>query len=245
VRVTEKGRRLLAGESMPTLLVPAKSGRGAASAVDHDSWDGVDHGLFDALRLLRREEAIAREVPAYIVFGDTTLRDMARRRPSTVARLLDVHGVGQQEAANFGQQFVECIVGYCSQQGLERDVQPAAVMPNRPAATAIPPAAAVKAFPLFDEALSVSEVAKRLGRAVSTTQGYLDAYLRHRKVIDPVPWVPQREFEQIAGAVRETGAERLKAIHEALDGRISYEHIRAAIICLENRAAASENGANT
>jgi ATP-dependent DNA helicase RecQ len=243
VRVTEKGRRLLAGELTPTLLVPAKAGRPAAAAVDQDSWEGVDHGLFDALRQLRREEAVSRAVPAYIVFGDKTLRDLARQRPSTVERMLDVHGVGQQKAANFGQQFVECIVGYCSQQGLTMDVRPEKGLPKRPTSTtpSPPPPAAVKAFPLFDEGLSVEEVAQRLGRAMSTTFGYLDAYLRHRKVVDPVPWLATQEFEEIADAARRSGAERLKSLYEALDGRISYEHIRIAVVCLENRAAAQAN----
>jgi ATP-dependent DNA helicase RecQ len=247
VRVTEAGRRLLAGEVTPTLLVPAKAaGRAAAAAADEDSWEGVDHGLFDALRQLRREEAVGRGVPAYIVFGDRTLRDLARRRPSTVERMLDVHGVGRQKAADFGQQFVECIVGYCGQHALAMDVRPAVNATKKPAsAPAIPPAAAVKAFPLFDEGLSVEDVAQRLGRAVSTTYGYLDAYLRHRKVIDPVPWLASQEFEAIAEAVRQTGAERLKSIYEALNGRIGYEHIRIAVVCLENRAAAQTNATNT
>jgi ATP-dependent DNA helicase RecQ len=240
VRVTEKGRRLLAGELTPTLLVPAKAaGRAAAAAVDEDSWEGVDHGLFDALRQLRREEAVSRAVPAYIVFGDRTLRDLARRRPSTVERMLDVHGVGRQKAADFGQQVVECIVAYCSQHALTMDVSPAVrVTKQADDAPWIPPAAALKAFPLFDEGLGVEEVAQQLGRAMSTTYGYLDAYLRHRKVVDPVPWLASQEFEEIADAVRNTGAERLKNIYETLGGRVGYEHIRIAVVCLQNRAAA-------
>ena len=53
------------------------------SAFDDDSWEGVDRGLFECLRTLRREKADAQEVPAYVVFSDATLRDMARRRPSS------------------------------------------------------------------------------------------------------------------------------------------------------------------
>jgi ATP-dependent DNA helicase RecQ len=246
VCLTEKGRQLLAGEVTPILLMPAKAGgRGAAAVAYEDSWEGVDHGLFDKLRQLRREEAVSRAVPAYIVFGDRTLRDLARRRPSTVERMLDVHGIGRQKAADFGQPFVECIVGYCGQHGLPLDVRPPENARKQPAsAPSIPPAAALKAFPLFEEGLSVEEVAQRLGRAMSTTYGYLDAYLRHRKVVDPVPWLASRTFDEIADAVRQTGTERLKSVYEALSGSIPYEHIRIAVVCLQNRAAAQTNATN-
>lgn len=240
VRVTEEGRRLLAGDVAPTLLVPAKSSRSPSSAVDHDSWEGVDHGLFDALRQLRREEAISREVPAYIVFSDTTLRDMARRRPSTVERMLDVHGVGRQKSANFGEDFVTCIADYCRQHGLRMDVAHETKAPKVAAAPSAPSVAAVKSFPLFDEGLSVEEVAERLGRALSTTYGYLEAYVRHRRVADAVRWIAPQELEEILTAIRQTGADRLKPIYEALDGRVGYERIRIAVICLENQAAAAD-----
>ncbi len=57
VRVTDKGRQLLARQLTPTLLRPAKDSRELASAAILDSWEGVDRELFDTLRTLRRNEA--------------------------------------------------------------------------------------------------------------------------------------------------------------------------------------------
>jgi ATP-dependent DNA helicase RecQ len=68
---------------------------------------------------LRRELAAERGVPAHIVFGDATLREMARQRPSTPAGLLEVRGVGQQKLADFGAQFLDRIVAHCREHGLE------------------------------------------------------------------------------------------------------------------------------
>ena len=120
--MTNEGRRLLAGEITPTLSRPAKR-LALFAAVDADSWEGVDRDLFDALRQLRARSQ-PRTVPAYIVFGDATLRDMARHRPSTVERFLDVRGVGQQKAVDFGELFVNRIVTYCREHELEMDVRP-------------------------------------------------------------------------------------------------------------------------
>jgi ATP-dependent DNA helicase RecQ len=239
VRVTQEGRRLLASEVAPTLLVPSKSGRSKSAAAEADSWEGVDHGLFDALRQLRRQEALRRQVPAYIVFSDTTLRDMARKRPSSVDAMLDVHGVGRQKSADFGEHFVAHIVEYCEANGLSMDVGSATA--RRQASAGPPSAAAIRAFPLFDEGLSVEEVTERLGRELSTVYGYLDAYIRHRRVVDPVQWIAPHEVEKITAVAQQMGDSRLKPIYDALKGEIGYESIRVVVGCLQNQqATASE-----
>jgi ATP-dependent DNA helicase RecQ len=213
---------------------PPKEVRAQTPAALLDSLEGVDQGLFDSLRQLRRDEAIKRGVPAYIVFSDATLRDMARRRPSTVERLLDVRGVGQQKSADFGRRFTECIVVYCRQHGVAMDVSPEPVR-REPSST--PSAGALQSFPLFDEGLSAEEAAERLSRAVSTTYGYLESYIKQRRVTDPSRWISSRELEQVAVVVQHAGAERLKPIYDALHGRVGYERIRIAVACLANQAA--------
>jgi ATP-dependent DNA helicase RecQ len=239
LRLTNEGRRLIHGECTPTLLVPAtaKDRRVETPTSILDSWEGVDEGLFEELRQLRRAEAMARGVPAYIVFGDAALRDMARRRPSTLERFLDVHGVGRQKAADFGQQFVDSIVRYCGQHGVAMDVVPDAPPLRAPAEVVSPLSAdAVASFELFDEGLRVEQAAERLGRAPSTTYEYLETYIRHRRITDASRWIPPRELEQIEVVVQHAGAERLKPIYEALHGRVPYETIRIAVACLANRA---------
>jgi ATP-dependent DNA helicase RecQ len=233
LRVTGEGRRLLAGQATPTLLRPTKnaSERSAGAAVD--SWDGVDRQLFDVLRQLRRNEATERGVPTYIVFSDATLRDMARQRPSTLEALLRVKGIGQKKLADFGQQFVECIANYCSEHGLAMDAEPE--QPARAVAPTIS-ASAVQAFPLFDEGLSVEQVAERMGRAVSTVCGYLDAYIRQRRIIDASRWIPRGEVARIESAVEEAKTRRLKPIFEALGGEVGYERIRIVVGCLANQS---------
>jgi ATP-dependent DNA helicase RecQ len=88
----------------------SRSGRDAAMGrVERESWEGVDRDLFDALRALRLEIARGRGVPPYVVFHDSTLREMARLKPATLSALLHVPGVGARKAEDFGQQFLEVI----------------------------------------------------------------------------------------------------------------------------------------
>ena len=67
----------------------------------------MDGDLFEKLRKLRRELARERGVPAYIVFGDVTLRDIARKSPSTADALLRVPGIGMKKLEQYGEQILE------------------------------------------------------------------------------------------------------------------------------------------
>ena len=68
-----------------------------------------DHGLFDVLRDVRLRLARARGVPPYVIFHDTTLRDMVQRRPTTLEDLHEVYGVGMRKASDFGDAFLDAI----------------------------------------------------------------------------------------------------------------------------------------
>jgi ATP-dependent DNA helicase RecQ len=70
---------------------------------------GVDPELFDALRAVRLRLARARGVPPYVIFHDTTLQQMADRKPATLDDLHEIHGVGAKKAADFGDDFLDAI----------------------------------------------------------------------------------------------------------------------------------------
>jgi ATP-dependent DNA helicase RecQ len=76
-----------------------------------------DQSLFDRLRRLRKKLADARGVPAYIVFSDVSLRQMARHYPTSPTEFARISGVGERKLADFGQAFIESIVGYLQKNG--------------------------------------------------------------------------------------------------------------------------------
>jgi ATP-dependent DNA helicase RecQ len=110
LRLTPAGTKMLKGEGVCTLyreLQPPKGkwrrrGEGAVSF-------GGDPELFDALRAVRLRLARERGVPPYVIFHDTTLQQMADRRPSTLDDLHQIYGVGAKKAADFGDAFLDAI----------------------------------------------------------------------------------------------------------------------------------------
>jgi ATP-dependent DNA helicase RecQ len=88
---------------------PEKGKPDKRSPADTASWDGVDRELFDVLRALRLDIARARRVPPYVVFHDTTLRELARLKPASVADLRHVYGIGARKADDLGDVIIEAI----------------------------------------------------------------------------------------------------------------------------------------
>lgn len=79
------------------------------AALDSKPRIGDDAELFERLRALRRELAEWRDVPPYIVCGDKTLRGLCRQRPATREDLLEVSGIGERKADEFGEAFLRAI----------------------------------------------------------------------------------------------------------------------------------------
>ncbi|MEM8961958.1 MAG: DNA helicase RecQ [Acidobacteriota bacterium] len=91
--------------------------RTARRQVPTESWEGVDRELFDALREWRREVAIERGVPPYVIFHDTVLRALARDRPTDRGAMLEIPGIGEKKAADLGPDVLRRIASFRGPEG--------------------------------------------------------------------------------------------------------------------------------
>jgi ATP-dependent DNA helicase RecQ len=92
----KKGAKKRAGAGDKLVEVPA-----VARDVGAD-----EEALFEELRALRRQIADREGVPAYVIFHDATLREMAAVRPATLDEMLDVSGVGERKLEKYGEEFL-------------------------------------------------------------------------------------------------------------------------------------------
>jgi len=112
LRLTTAGASLLRGQGDCVLyreVKPPSSRKRSRSGVRDSITVTVDSDLFDVLREVRLRLARERAVPPYVIFHDTTLRDMVERRPKTLDDLREVYGVGAKKAADFGDAFLDAI----------------------------------------------------------------------------------------------------------------------------------------
>ena len=101
-------RSVMRGEREVTLL-DARRTLARRSDAERQSWADVDRDLFDRLRAVRRELAESEGRPPFMIFADTSLRDMARLRPDTLQALRTCHGVGDAKLERYGEAFLEAI----------------------------------------------------------------------------------------------------------------------------------------
>ena len=233
VQVTPKGRELLRGGGSPRLLQPRKrkSSSEASAEVRRENWDGVDRSLFERLREVRKELAEERGVPAYIVFGDATLRELARQKPTSIEDFQQVRGVGEKKLRDYGDIFVDHIRTHLQS---EADPNPSPVRSVSPKSSRKVSSASRRAWQFFRDGLSLPEVIETTGRASSTVTGYLCDFLDAENRTDPLPWVNAETFERVRAKTKELQTDSLKQLFEALDETVSYDEIRISLTCVAN-----------
>ncbi|PIU40600.1 MAG: DNA helicase RecQ [Candidatus Omnitrophica bacterium CG07_land_8_20_14_0_80_50_8] len=119
LELTAEGRRVLVQRvpvSLTEPLVPVTRPSFVSRSWQAKSRPGeisCDETLFERLRQLRKRLADERNVPAYIVFSDVSLRQMARDRPKDKRAFRNISGVGEKKLENLGDIFISEIAEYC------------------------------------------------------------------------------------------------------------------------------------
>ncbi len=111
LELTEEGMAVLRARTPITLTKPMDLPKARRTARREGDIE-CDEILFDRLRTLRKQLADERRVPAYIIFGDTTLRAMARQYPESVDDMDGIPGMGEKKRAEFGELFANEVAAY-------------------------------------------------------------------------------------------------------------------------------------
>lgn len=110
LKITDKGFALLKGGAgfryRSDVILKKQAKKPGKTVLD---LPGEARGLFQALKSYRKEIAAERSVPAYIIFSDKSLTDMAINRPETMDQFGDIYGVGAGKKKEFGERFINFI----------------------------------------------------------------------------------------------------------------------------------------
>ena len=111
LKLGEGAREILRGERRVTFrqLRPARAKKRASAPADRVPPSGPEQELFEILRAARLRIALEQNVPPYVVFHDSTLREMARLRPRDKAEMARISGVGQAKLDRYGDTFLAVI----------------------------------------------------------------------------------------------------------------------------------------
>jgi ATP-dependent DNA helicase RecQ len=185
-----------------------------------------DESLFAILRSRRKEIADQAGVPPYVIFSDRTLVEMAAYYPQSPERLLDISGVGQVKANQYGGTFLAIIREYCREHGISE--KPKAVRRIRNDSGR----RYVETGKAFNDGASVEALVKRYGVKMSTILDHLTQYtaagyrLRPADDLLTLTSTPVDQQAAVFAAFDALSPTYLKPVFDKLDGLVEYDELR-------------------
>ena len=234
--ITDKGLHFLTCREEVELSRPTEQAD-AASVARAGSLE-CDEGLFEVLRGLRKQIADERGVPPYIVFGDRSLRHMARQYPVTEAEMRGVSGVGRQKLLDFGADFIAAIALWLTTN--DRQVFIAPSRPPRQLKNGALKDSARDTLARFDAGKSVAEIAAERELVEGTILSHLSEAVAFGILkTSPRNFYTEAQEQRIDAAIAEHGFEKLAPVHHALaesGDAIDYGILRMHVAFLQFRA---------
>ncbi len=205
-----------------------------------------DEALFERLRGLRKDLADARDVPAYVVFSDVALRQMARRYPADEAAFARISGVGERKLREFGRAFLDAIAAHLRERpqtdfGEETEPAPPAPAPRR-SADGLLNETARETLRQFREGRSIPEIAGDRGLTASTVSGHLADALDAGEEVDAERLFAAEERARVGAAFAAKGTGSLAAVRERLGRAVDYDRLRVYRAFLEARERRASEG---
>lgn len=190
----------------------------------------MHESLFNDLKNLRKKIAMKKNVPPYVIFADTTLKEMAKYLPQNKNELLRVKGVGAVKVETYGSMFLDTIVKYIDanpidSMGLEtkKDSQEKSAHPNKIKTHLI-------TYELHQQGLSIEEIAKERGSTENTILGHLEKCFEEGLEIEHNDMIEEDIEQRVLKVVEEVGDQILKPIKEKLPEEISYLDIKKVLL---------------
>jgi ATP-dependent DNA helicase RecQ len=190
----------------------------------------IDPDLHAFLREWRREMAKQQNVPAFVVMHDTTLDEICQTRPSSLAGLLQVSGIGERKAELYGQQILEALRRF-------RGGARAAVLPEK---RLKPIEETVR---LLAEGRTLDEIAVIRGRQRSTIASMVSDLVERGEVKFQPGWVEQEKQARIEDACARLGLGKLTPLKDVLPAEITFEEIRLVVARLRRQQNNPQAGA--
>jgi len=186
-----------------------------------------DTDLRDYLREWRRKTAKEQGMPAYVVLHDTTLEEICRIQPSSIAQLRTITGIGERKAATYGQEILGALQRYS--EGAR-----ASALPQKKTAPAL------ETLQLLSEGKTLEEIAQTRGRQLSTVMNAVATLVEAGEVEFQPAWIDRSRLSIIEAACARPGVEnieRLKPLKDVLPPEITYDEIRLVLAHLKRNQA--------
>ena len=189
----------------------------AASALPADHKE-----LFEKLRTLRKNIADKNGIAPYMIFHDSSLRDMVARLPRTKEEFLGVLGVGESKADKYGKLFIEEVHKFLRDHPIEKlDLPKVSYIPPIESETSL------VSLRLYKQGQTPLQIAESRKLAVTTIMSHLEIYIANGEIADISGFVADEKIPRIKAAFAKHGDAVLSPVMEALGkGNFTYDELK-------------------
>ncbi|MBI1184078.1 DNA helicase RecQ [bacterium] len=221
LKITQSGNEVLFGKKTQQLVVfDAEKEKFNKTDKPKTKKEKREEGLFEALKKKRQELAAAKGVPAYTVFNDATLTEMAEKTPLFVEDLAEISGIGEFKQKEYGSIFVQTIRDFLLHNEVGK----------------VKNLSYFQTFEAYQKGLTAQEIAKERGLNKGTVYGHLAWLIDHSENIEVSNYLSKTDLEDIIKAVKHLeSAEYLNGIKEYLNDRLEYGLIKLGVAYLKKK----------
>ena len=227
IEMTDEGMELLRSRKAVTLTRPPPEPEGGGRERERKRRVGdiaCDEALFEQLRKLRKEIADSRDVPAYIIFSDVSLRIMAREYPVTERAFAGITGVGTKKLDEFGAQFMDAIQKYLRENPRQVFADELDRFNGPPPKKAAPPTSR-ESWRMFAAGQSFAQIALTRGMAESTIVKHIADAIEAGEPFDAAAHFTAAEQAELEAAFTAHSDYALGPVKEALGERYDYSRL--------------------
>lgn len=167
--------------------------------------------LLENLKKIRKNIADRENIAPYVIFGDSTLKLMAQLQPKNLQEFSKISGINDYKVNKYGDYFISEIRSFCQQQQLPE---------------ALPTNSQMKTLQLYQQGLTIQEMAKERNLAISTIVTHLSELIELNQPIKIDELVIPVKQEIIIKAIEKLGDESLRILRENLGEIYSYDEIK-------------------
>ena len=216
LKLTPKAYAVFRGETVLGTMLEAPRPEKAVVA-PHDV------ALFDLLRAKRKALADAANLPPYTIFSDRTLVEMAIYYPQSTQRLATLYGVGAAKLQKYADEFLPIIRAYCAEQGVQEKRKPVTSGSGAKRRRE-------EVVELWNDGHNLADLAAQYQIKVSTVLNHLWGAMQEGAALragDLLAYseLPPAEQERVLDAFAAHGADFLRPVFDALDGRVSFDEL--------------------
>ncbi|MFD2213034.1 DNA helicase RecQ [Metabacillus endolithicus] len=186
-----------------------------------------DDELFEVLKNIRRELASEHRVPPYIIFSDSSLKDMSNKCPINESEFLEVKGVAQTKLERYGQPFIKAICDYMKVE--QEPLNQIVIQKSHSQISVDKTPSHLVTYQLYMDGLKMNEISIQRGITEITVQNHI---IRAVEEGQPIEWrsiFTEEQENLIIEKIKEMNTELLKPLKEVLPASINYFQIKAAI----------------